>query len=69
MQKSEQLLKAFDSATLAGKLVSLNNEQADAFIDYIEDESVLIKKARLIKMQKPTKTIAKLFANDKFLHP
>lgn len=69
MTEKEKLAKAFDSATLSWKLVTLNNEQADAFVTYLKDESVLLKSARYVKMTKPTKTIAKLFVNGKFLYP
>lgn len=69
LNPKESLKKAFDSATLSGKLVTLNNEQAEAFVTYLKDESVLLKSARFIKMTKPTKTIAKLFVNGTFLYP
>lgn len=69
MSKTENLKKVFDTTTLQGKLVSLNEEQASTFIDYMVDESKLLKAARFVKMLKPIKTIAKLFAGGRFLHP
>jgi hypothetical protein len=33
------------------------------------DESKFLKQARIVKMKDPTKTIAKLFAKGRFLHP
>lgn len=65
----ERLKKAFDGATLGGKLVTLNEEQATEFVTYLQDESKLLKKARFVKMKAPTKTIAKMFVNGKFLYP
>lgn len=67
--KREKLAKAFDEASISWKLVELNNEQADKFIDYMVDESKFLKQARIVKMRDPTKTIAKLFARGRFLHP
>jgi len=67
--KNEQLKKAFDSSTMAGKLVNLNTEQATEFIDYIVDESSLLKQVRLIRMTKPNKTIAKIMSAGRFLRP
>ncbi len=67
--KSEQLLKAFDSATTNGKFISLNEEQASQFIDQVVDQSKLLKAARVEKMSKPTKTIAKLLDDGEFLKP
>lgn len=64
-----RLEKAFDGATLAGKLVSLNEEQANTFVEYLKDESALLREARVEKMQKSNKTIAKLFLNGDFLYP
>lgn len=34
-------------------MVKLNEEQATTFVDYIVDESVLMKKARVRRMRKP----------------
>jgi hypothetical protein len=54
---------------LKGKLVHLNEEQATAFVNYMIDESKLLKAVRVVRMAKPTKTIAKLFAGGRFLQP
>lgn len=69
MSKLEQLKKVFDNTTLNSKLVHLNEEQATAFVDFMQDESKFLKLVRFVKMSKPTKTIAKLISNGRFLHP
>lgn len=65
----EELKKAFDSSTKASKLVHLNEEQSSAFIDTIVDESKLLKRARVHKMNKPVSKIAKIGINNRFLNP
>lgn len=69
MKKDERLLKAFDSATVNGKLISLSEEQATAFIDTVVDQSRILKAARVIKMNKPNKDIAKIIDTGSFLQP
>jgi len=57
------------------KMVSLPNitleaEEADRFIDYLVDESVMKNTARFVKMSKPTKNIRALgLGSGAFLHP
>lgn len=57
------------------KMVSLPNitlasEEADRFIDYIVDESVMKNKARVVRMNKQTKNIRALgLGTGDFLHP
>jgi hypothetical protein len=67
--KSTELLKAFDSSTLTGKLVALNVEQASEFVDFIVDESSLLKQVRLVKSEKPNKDFASMFGKGRFLKP
>lgn len=69
MSKAEKLQKVFDTQTLQGKLVQLNTEQADTFVDYVANESKLLGATRVVKMDRPNKTIAKLYSNGRFLHP
>ena len=69
MGKENKLNKVFDAGSLNGKLVHLNEEQATQFVNYMIDESKLLKAVRVVRMAKPTKTIAKLFANGRFLQP
>lgn len=69
MNKTEQLKKAFDQSTVDGKLISLNEEQATQFIDTVVDQSVILKASRVVKMQKPIKTIAKIIDSGDFLVP
>lgn len=66
--KAEKIAKAFsggDSSTL----VRLNNAQADKFIDYVVDESVILKSSRVVRMDTPQKTIGKIGISDKILYP
>jgi len=57
------------------KMISLSNivlaaEEADQFLDYIVDESVMKGKARIIKMNKQTKNVRALgLGSSDFLHP
>ncbi len=67
--KEVLLTKAFDSATVNGKLISLNTEAATAFIDTVVDQSVLLKAARVEKMSTPIKDIAKILDTGDFLKP
>lgn len=69
--KTEDLKKAF---TLDWNWVPVNfhwkNDEAKEFIDFVKDESEwLLKKFRVITMTWPTKEIAKLIADGKFLMP
>jgi HK97 family phage major capsid protein len=68
-QPTQELLKVFDTATTEGKLVQLNEEQATEFISYLQDESVLLKQARVVKMTKSNRDIAKIFPKGNFLYP
>lgn len=49
--------------------VHLNQEQADRFIDYVVNESVLLQKIRVVRMNTPEKVIAKVWIGEKFLYP
>ena len=50
--------------------ISLEAEEADRFIDYIVDESVMKGKARIVRMNKETKNIRALgLGTGDFLHP
>ena len=66
---ADKISKVFDSATANGGLVHLNTEQADKFIDYIVDESVIMKDAKVVKMGKPTKKVATLDIDDEIFVP
>ena len=65
----EKISKVFDSATANGGLVHLNTEQADRFIDYIVDESAIMKDAKVVKMNTPTKKVATLDIDDEIFVP
>lgn len=69
MSKRQQLEKAFDSATMTGKLVDLNEEQAKEFLSLIEDQSAFLKKIRKYTTTKATGTIGKITADGNFLKP
>ena len=61
--------KAF-SKMVSLPAISLEAEEADRFIDYIVDESVLKNSARIIKMNKETKNVRALGLGDnRFLYP
>ena len=65
MSKKEQIAKMISLPT-----ITLAAEEADQFIDYIVDESVMKGRARVVKMQKETKNIRALGLGDTdFLHP
>jgi len=50
--------------------ISLAPEEADLFIDYIIDQSVMKNFARTVKMEKPTKYIRAMgFGEGKMLYP
>jgi len=66
---AKKISKVFDSATANGGLVHLNTEQADKFIDYIVDESVIMKDAKVVKMSKSHKKVSTLDINDEIFVP
>lgn len=47
----------------------MNTEQADKFIDYIVDESVVLKSSRVVRMSTPQKVIGKIGISDEILYP
>lgn len=65
LSKKEQIQKMVSLPTIV-----LEAEEADRFIDYIVDESVLKNSARIVKMQKQTKNIRALgLGTNRFLYP
>lgn len=69
MKKQQQILeKAFTGAE-SSKFVHLNEEQANAFVDYIVNESKLLGRARVLKMQKPNMPIPRLVDSGRFMKP
>lgn len=69
MSVSEKISKVFNEETSNSGLVHLNTAQADAFIDYIKDESVVLKNARVKKMNAPMESIAKIGVGEDIFHP
>lgn len=69
MNISQKIEKAFNVEAGNSKLVHLNTQQADLFIDYIQDESTLLKKVRKVKMNTPIKEIAKINIGEEVLYP
>nr|DAS89939.1 MAG TPA: major capsid protein [Caudoviricetes sp.]DAX27221.1 MAG TPA: major capsid protein [Caudoviricetes sp.] len=69
MNITQKIAKAFNAEAGNSKLVHLNTQQADLFIDYIQDESVLLKKVRKVKMNTPIKEIAKVNIGEEVLYP
>jgi len=64
-QKINKVFNGWDSSSL----VHLNTKQADKFIDYVVDESVILKGARIIRMNTPKQDIGKIGISDEILHP
>ncbi len=65
LSKKEQIQKMVSLPN-----ISLAAEEADQFIDYIVDESVMKGKARIIRMNKQTKNVRALgLGTGAFLHP
>lgn len=65
LSKKQQIEKMISLPT-----ITLAAEEADRFIDYITDESVMKGKARVVKMTKPTQNIRALgLGVGDFLHP
>ena len=75
MKTNKQLLSKSEQIQELQKMVSLPaivlaDEEADRFIDYVVDESVLKNNARIIKMKKETKNVRALGLGEKrFLYP
>lgn len=65
LEKIKKVFDGWENSTF----VHLNEEQADKFIDYIVDESVLLKKIRVVRMNTPEKAIAKIWIGEKVLYP
>ena len=69
MNITQKIAKAFNVEAGNSKLVHLNTKQADLFIDYIQDESTLLKKVRKVKMKEPIQEIAKVNIGEEVLYP
>jgi len=72
MRSNKQMLskKEYIEKMIALPSIVLEAEEADRFIDYIVDESVMKNSARVVKMPKETKNIRALGLGDKrFLYP
>lgn len=68
LTKSEQIKRLTKMVSLPA--IVLEAEEADRFIDYVVDESVLKNNARVIKMKKQTKNVRALGLGDiRFLKP
>jgi len=73
MLSNRNLLRGLRKDNLLKSTVSLPNivleaEEADAFMDVIEDESVLFKNANFIRMVKNEKNLRHLGIDDRILH-
>jgi hypothetical protein len=65
LSKAEQIEKMIAMPTIV-----LTAEEADRFIDYMVDQSILKKNARVVRMAKPTKNIRAMgFGDTRFLKP
>ena len=69
MNITQKIAKAFNAEAGNSTLVHLNTKQADLFIDYIQDESTLLKKVRKVKMKDPIQEIAKVNIGEEVLYP
>jgi phage capsid family len=69
MNITQKIAKAFNAEAGNSNLVHLNTKQADLFIDYIQDESTLLKKVRKVKMKDPIQEIAKVNIGEEVLYP
>jgi len=72
MKSNKQMLskKEYIEKMIALPSIVLEAEEADRFIDYIVDESVLKNSARIVKMEKETKNVRALGLGDsRFLYP
>lgn len=69
MNITQKIAKAFNAEAGNSNLVHLNTKQADLFIDYIQDESALLKKVRKVKMGTPIQEIAKVNIGEEVLYP
>lgn len=68
MDKAQKIAKVFSGGENSS-LVHLNTAQADKFIDYVVDESVILKSSRVVRMDTPQKVIGKIGISDKILYP
>lgn len=69
-KRKQQLAKAFDATSTAGKLIDLNEEQISAFVDYVVDESTILKQCRVEKRSAPNGYIPYIETSDGyFLKP
>ena len=69
LSKKEQI-EAIAKMVSMTPVVALAAEEADQFIDYVVDESVLKNNARVVTMQKQTKNVRALGLGDaRFLYP
>lgn len=68
MDKAQKIAKVFSGGENSS-LVHLNTAQADKFIDYVVDESVILKSSRVVRMDTPQKVVGKIGISDKILYP
>jgi len=66
--KAEKIEKVFNGGDTSS-LVHLNTQQANKFIDYVVDESVILKSSRVVRMDTPKKDIGKIGISDEILYP
>lgn len=64
---AESLHKAFDGSGDSSKAVHLSSEEASAFFDTVVDQSVMLKKCRVEKIDLATKNLQRLISDGEFL--
>lgn len=67
--KEQKIKKVFDSASGNSSLVHLHTKEAETFIDTVVDESIILKQARVIKMDTPIQNIGKVGIGEKIFFP
>lgn len=68
MNKQDLIEKVFNGGSWS-TLVHLNEKQANKFIDYVVDESNILKKSRVIRMNTPKQIIWKIWIGNEIFHP
>lgn len=68
MNRLAKLEKAFDNSANNSPLIHLSSEQASSFVDLVADESSILSKIRLVKMDRAKLDIGRILSNGRFLH-
>lgn len=69
MNRYENLRKAFDASANTSPVVHLTQEQASAFVDLVVDQSQILSKLRIVKMDAAKMNIGRILSGGRFLQP